>query len=95
MRAENYVAAADNVLVLQTIKYPGKSLYDKYGRILGKIWIPVGGVMMDLSERLLAEAHAVPYLGGTKPPWAPIRPLGMSDPFPEAVAAQILKSWTT
>lgn len=90
-RVEAYVAAADNVLVVQTIKRPGKPLYDKYGRILGRVWVPINGVMLDLSEQLLNELHARPYFGGTKPPWKVLRLAGVADPSPEEVAERLLE----
>lgn len=89
-RVTAYMGAATNLIVVQTIKLPGKSLYDKYGRILGRLWVPINGVMLDLSARLLAENHAKPYLGGTKPPWEAIRALNLPDPTPEEVAAEAL-----
>jgi endonuclease YncB( thermonuclease family) len=90
-RVESYIAAATGQIVVQTIKRPGKNLYDKYGRVLGIVWIPVGGVMIDLAERLLVEGHAKPYLGGTKPPWELIRTLNLIDPTPQLVGETLEK----
>jgi len=82
-RARSYVEAAEGIIVIQTIKRPGKKIRDKYGRTLARIWIPINGIMVDLAERLLTEGHARPYDGGTKQKkWTKLRELGLVDAPP-------------
>lgn len=81
-RAKAYVSAAVDVIVIQTVKLPGKPVRDKYGRTLCKVWIPLAAGMASLAERLIAERHARPYDGGTKQRWSLLRPLGQADPIP-------------
>ena len=80
-RVKDYLEAAEGTVVVQTIKRPGKSVRDKYGRTLCRLLVPIGGVLVDVAKRLLGEAHARPYDGGAKGgAWTPLRPLGKSDP---------------
>lgn len=91
-RANALLQAAEGPLVVQTIKRPGKKLRDKYGRVLGRILIPISGIVIDLNQRLLVERHARPYMGGKKLPWDPLRELNIQDPTPQEVAASLLSA---
>lgn len=85
-RAEALIKAATGKYLIQTIKRPGKKLRDKYGRTLGRIFIPLDGVWLNLAAQLLKENHARPYSGGRKTPWVSLRELQTEDPGPLEVA---------
>lgn len=89
-RAREYIEAAEGPILVQTVKLPGKPVRDKYGRTLARVFVPIGGQMVDLGRRLLGERHARPYDGGTKnAKWVPLRELGKGDPPPD-MASKIL-----
>ena len=89
-RVKAYIDAAEGPVVVQTIKLPKRPVRDKYGRTLARILIPIGGQMVDLAQRLMAEGHAKAYDGGSKGgAWTLLRPLGKADSPPE-VAIKIL-----
>lgn len=92
-RAEALIQAAVGKCLVQTVKRPGKKLRDKYGRTLGRIFIPIDGVWIDLAGQLLEEKHARPYTGGRKTPWVFIREPQQADPTPQEVA-RLLKETT-
>lgn len=85
-RLQEFLDAATNIIVVQTVKVPGKPVRDKYGRTLGRIFVPVGEVMIDVNHQLLAEGHAREYFGKRKDRWKALRPLGKVDPSPQEVA---------
>ena len=40
--------------------------FDKYGRLLAKLYINVGGEEKNISDIMISEGYAKPYFGGTK-----------------------------
>ena len=88
-RCKALIGAATSVVVVQTIKLPGRAVRDKYGRTLAKILIPIGETLLDLSACLLAEKHARPYDGGRKTKWVLLRELGQADLDPSEVVATV------
>lgn len=40
--------------------------FDKYGRLLAKIYAPVGGTYIDIGQDMINKGYARPYFGGTK-----------------------------
>lgn len=40
--------------------------FDKYGRLLIKIYVDINGTIIDISNLMITNNHAKPYFGGTK-----------------------------
>ena len=81
-RVKALIDAATGLILVQTIKIPGRKIRDKYGRTLARIFVPIGDVWIDVAERLLIENHARPYGGGSKVKWDILRDLLCDDPGP-------------
>jgi len=73
-------------LVVQTVKKKGKKLRDKYGRVLGKLWVVIDGYEVMINDVLLKECHARPYFGKRKDPWSILRVPGLDDIDPQQAA---------
>jgi len=81
-RVKELIDAATGMILVQTIKLPGRTVRDKYGRTLARIFIPIGEVWVDVAETLIAEGHARPYAGGRKTKWTILRDLEQPNPDP-------------